>query len=89
MTTRIELKKQVVTVLDELPDETLVEVARFLDYLQYKLKHYPLDTAVPPSEQTPYRPVPLGGLWKGVTITDEDITEARREMWGNFGECER
>jgi len=29
---------------------------------------------------------PLGGLWKdlGVSITEEDIAEARREMWGSF-----
>ena len=32
-------------------------------------------------------PIPresLRGLWKGLNITDEDIAEARREMWGNF-----
>jgi hypothetical protein len=29
---------------------------------------------------------PLRGPWKdlGVSITDRDISEARREMWGNF-----
>ena len=27
---------------------------------------------------------PLRGLWKGLGITDEEITEARREMWGDF-----
>ncbi|HEX8683129.1 MAG TPA: hypothetical protein VF707_12495 [Ardenticatenaceae bacterium] len=26
----------------------------------------------------------LYGLWKGINITEEDIAEARREMWGNF-----
>lgn len=26
----------------------------------------------------------LRGLWKGLDITDEDIAEIRREMWGNF-----
>ena len=26
----------------------------------------------------------LRGIWQGLNITDEDITEARREMWGNF-----
>ena len=28
--------------------------------------------------------VSMRGLWQGVNITDEDIAEARREMWGNF-----
>jgi hypothetical protein len=27
---------------------------------------------------------PILGMWQGVSITDEDIAEARREMWGNF-----
>ncbi len=44
--------------------------------------------AVPSSQQTPYKPVALGGVWEGVTITDEDIAEVWREMWGNFGERE-
>ncbi len=26
----------------------------------------------------------LLGLWRGLDITEEDIAEARREMWGNF-----
>ena len=26
----------------------------------------------------------LFGLWAGVNISEEDIDEARREMWGNF-----
>jgi hypothetical protein len=30
----------------------------------------------------------LGGLWKGVEFSEEDIAEARREMWGTFGEKE-
>jgi hypothetical protein len=33
------------------------------------------------------RPIPrksLRGLWRGLGITDQDIAEARREMWGGF-----
>jgi len=30
--------------------------------------------------------VKLGGLWKGAPeITEEEITQARREMWGRLG----
>ncbi len=32
--------------------------------------------------------VRLGGLWRGVSISEEDVAEARREMWGKFGEDE-
>jgi hypothetical protein len=28
----------------------------------------------------------LGGLWKGVEFSEEDIAEARKEMWGSLGE---
>ncbi len=35
------------------------------------------------------RLVKLGGLWKGTPeITEEDILQARRAMWGKFGERE-
>lgn len=30
--------------------------------------------------------VKLGGLWEGIDITEEDIAQARREMWGKFGQ---
>jgi hypothetical protein len=33
------------------------------------------------------RPTPrksLRGLWRGLDITEEEIAEARREMWSNF-----
>ncbi len=26
--------------------------------------------------------IKLGGIWKGLDISEEDIAEARREMWG-------
>lgn len=26
----------------------------------------------------------LRGLWRGPDITDEDLSEVRREMWGSF-----
>jgi hypothetical protein len=71
-------KQQVLAILDTLPEETLKEVIEFLDYLQYKLEQRA-------PRQTPYEPVALGGLWEGVTISDEDIAEVRREMWGDFG----
>jgi hypothetical protein len=28
----------------------------------------------------------LYGLWQGFTVTEADITEARRELWGQFAE---
>jgi hypothetical protein len=88
MTTQAGLKYQALTILDTLPEDALVEVVTFLNYLLYKLEDHSADTDVPASQQTPYKPVALGGLWEGVTITDEDISQVRREMWGSFGERE-
>lgn len=29
------------------------------------------------------KPIKLGGIWEGINISEEDIAEARREMWGD------
>ena len=36
------------------------------------------------SAARPVQRTPLRGLWKGLDITEEDIAEARAEMWDNF-----
>ena len=81
MTITLDLKEQAVAKLNLLPEGFLREVVIFLDFLQYRLEQGL-------SPQTPYKPVALGGLWEGVVISDEDIDQARREMWGGFGERE-
>ncbi|HSK73357.1 MAG TPA: DUF2281 domain-containing protein [Pyrinomonadaceae bacterium] len=56
-----------------LPPDLKREVAHFVEFLQTKVQ-----------KQTPR--VSLEGIWADmdVNITEEDIAEARREMWGNF-----
>jgi hypothetical protein len=57
----------------DLPPDKQQELLDFAEFLQAR--------AVPP------RPLKSSaGLWKdlGLDITEEDIAEARREMWGNF-----
>ncbi len=79
MTIQNDMKRQIMATLDTLPEHALEDVVSYLGYLQYKLRP-DLGRA------TPYKPVALGGLWAGVRISDEDIAEMRREMWGTFGE---
>ncbi len=57
----------------ELPPERQREVLEFVDSLIHK------DGAKKPLRS-------LEGLWEDldIDITEEDIAEARREMWGNF-----
>ena len=71
-------KKRLLTILDLLPDTMLNEVLTFTEYLQYKQNH-----AV---QSTPFQPIALGGLWKDISISDEDIAQMREEMWSSFGE---
>ena len=39
-----------------------------------------------PVKQQPKPLNSLLGLWQGFTVTEDDIAEARREIWSNFGE---
>ena len=67
------IEKQVLERLRDLPPEKQKEVLDFVDSL--KAKNGPNE---------PRRS--LRGLWADLNfqITEEDIAEARREMWGNF-----
>jgi hypothetical protein len=67
------IEQQVLEKLRDLPPEKQKEVLDFVDSL--KAKNGP---------NTPRRS--LLGLWAdlNIHITEEDIAEARREMWGKF-----
>lgn len=56
-----------------LPPDLKKEVTHFIEFLQTKVK-----------KETPT--VSLEGIWADmdVNISEEDIDEARNEMWGNF-----
>ncbi len=77
-TTQADLKSRLLEELETLPEEALTEVASFVAYQRYKLEH---EKEPPPAE-----PSGLGGLWAGLGLGTDDLDEARREMWGNFGD---
>jgi len=67
------IEEMVLEKLRELPPEKQKEVLEFLDSLK--------------SDGGPKKPLrSLEGIWEdlNIEITEEDIAEARREMWGNF-----
>jgi len=64
-------KKRIIHTLDTLPPESLREVQLFLDFLRFKSQERAREPAIP-----------LGGLLEGYRFTEEDIAQARREMWG-------
>jgi hypothetical protein len=67
------IEEQVLEKLRELPFEKQKEVLDFVDFLKEKN-----------GTKKPLRS--LRGLWAdlNINITEEDIAEARREMWGEF-----
>lgn len=82
MATRDDLKRRVLTVLDTLPEDVLEEVASYLEQQQSQYEDHPPD-------EPPYKPVTLGGILEGVRISDEDIRDVRREMWGRLADGSR
>jgi mRNA-degrading endonuclease RelE of RelBE toxin-antitoxin system len=67
------IEQQVLEKLRDLPPDKQKEVLDFVDFLKEKN-----------SPKKPRRS--LLGLWADLNthITEEDIAQARREMWGNF-----
>jgi hypothetical protein len=69
----MSIEQQLLQKLRGLPPEQQKEVLSFVDSLQQK--------------NGPTKPLrSLRGLWKtfNIEITEEEIAEARREMWANF-----
>ena len=67
------LEEQLLEKLRHLPPEKKKEVLDFVDFLKEKGR-----------AKKPRRS--LLGLWEDLNfhVTEEDIAEARREMWGKF-----
>lgn len=69
----MSIEEQVLGKLRELPPERQKEVLDFVNFLKEKN-----------GAKKPLRS--LRGLWKDLNfdVREEDLAEARREMWGNF-----
>jgi hypothetical protein len=66
------VEQQVLEKLRELPLQKQEEVLAYISRLQENAGKQPRRS--------------LAGLWAdlGVNVSEEDITQARQEMWGNF-----
>lgn len=69
----VNIEQSILENLRQLPPEKQQEVLDFAEFLRQKA-----------TSKQPRRS--LKGLWadQDIHITEEDIAEARREMWGNF-----
>lgn len=79
MATLEEKKQKIHQLIDTLPPERLETVEALLEQLRN-------ETRVEVKEGQFF--IRLGGLWKDldVEISEEDIAEARQEMWGRIKE---
>jgi len=64
-------------VLDAAKQLSLVDKVRLIERVAPEIERE-LKTA----QSAPRKP--LRGLWRGLDITEEEITETRREMWSSF-----
>ena len=73
--------------IDELPENTLIELARFIEFLQFKSQRDAQaneDTAT--EGKPPFNPVYFPeGILRGYEFSPEFIADARKELWTGFG----
>ncbi len=74
MSLSVNVKQKIMLSLASLPPEGLQEVLNFLEYMRFKFQNMS-------KTSTQYKPIALGGLWKGETIDEKDIQEVRSEIW--------
>ncbi len=77
--------ERIVEQVQQLPEESLPELARYIEFLRFKSS----ETVPEPAEQE--KPLStetaksLDGILEGYDFSPELLAEVRREMWGNFG----
>lgn len=86
--------------IDKLPESELIELAKFIEFLQFKVQQDAQPSDVwelaedndvdwqPETEEKPlFNPVYFPeGILKGFDFSPEYITGARKELWAGFGE---
>jgi hypothetical protein len=82
MKTIEEKKQKIHRLVDNLPSERLDAAEMLLEQLQNEARVNVKEGKLI---------IRLGGLWKDldVEISDEDIAEARREIWGQMGKNDK
>lgn len=75
METVQEKKEKLHQIVDSLPPERLDVAEVLMEQLQREARVTMKEGKLI---------VRLGGLWKGVEITEQDIAEARQAMWGRI-----
>ncbi|MCB0003182.1 MAG: hypothetical protein KDI07_04310 [Anaerolineae bacterium] len=77
------LARQIYEQARQLPPESLTDLAKYVEFLQFKVGDRLADE---PSLPDGLRVVNLRGLFKGYDFSPELLAEARREMWSSLEE---
>lgn len=86
--------------IDKLPENALIELAKFVEFLQFKVQQDEqitdqwelseddkLEWQAETEAPPPFNPVYFPeGILKGFDFSPEYIAEARKELWVGFGE---
>ena len=87
----VSLKRETLhRAIERLPESTFAELARFIEFLQFKTRHNEAMTnALQPSEnheRPPFNAVHFPeAIVSGVDFSSEYIAQARKELWAGFG----
>ncbi len=81
MMNSVAIKQRIFQTLNELPEENLIEVSQFLDFLKFKATKSPVSSK---------RVAKLGGLWEDIPfdVTDDEIRELRQAVTRHLMEKE-
>lgn len=76
--------------IKELPQESLAEVSRFVEFLHFKVEREQSEanSEVEKKLSAPIHIRDLEGILEGYDFSPEFIAETRREMWKNYDEME-
>ena len=66
--------------IEELPEESLVDLSKYVEFLRFKAD----GTKKSKQSRKPVHTRDLEGLLEGYDFSPEFIAESRREMWRNF-----
>ena len=78
-------RKELYQAIDRLPESAVSELAKYVDYLEFRLSRKQNLTSS--AEETRYEPVQFPGrIIADVDFSPEYIAEARKELWAGFGE---
>jgi hypothetical protein len=79
------LAQKIYKQIQDLPEENLIELAKYIEFLWFKTRAATKRATKKTPRLDSKQINKLDGLLKGYDFSPEFIAEARREMWKRFG----